>query len=47
MTEKGEDKTLEQLEQEMLKELQALFTKYRGKLENFKNNANNGLHPTV
>ncbi|XP_068674888.1 uncharacterized protein [Montipora foliosa] len=47
MTEKGEDKTLEQLEQEMLKELQALFTKYRGNLENFKNNANNGLHPTV
>lgn len=47
-----EEKTpLDQLEKEMISEVQALFNKYREKLEQYKNAENNGnalsMHSTV
>ena len=45
------DTALEQLEKEMLDEVQALFNKYRDRLEEVKNQENNGnamsMHSTV
>ena len=45
------DTALDQLEQEMLGEVQALFNKYRDRLEEVKNQENNGnamsMHSTV
>lgn len=46
-----EDTALDQLEKEMLGEVQALFNKYRDRLEEIKNQENNGnamsMHSTV
>lgn len=45
------DTALDQLEKEMLGEVQALFNKYRDRLEEVKNQENNGnamsMHSTV
>lgn len=42
MSEKKKNTALNRLEQEMLSEVQALFSKYREKLEKFNNAENNG-----
>lgn len=51
MSEPEEKTPLDQLEKEMISEVQALFNKYREKLEQYKNAENNGnalnMHSTV
>ena len=51
MSEVRGNSALDQLEKEMLDEVQALFNKYRDKLEQFKTAENNGnamsIHSTV
>ena len=47
----GKPTALDQMEKEMINEIQALFDKYREKLDEFKNAENNGnalsMHSTV
>ena len=51
LSEPEEETPLDQLEKEMMSEVQALFNKYREKLEQHKNVENNGnalsMHSTV